>query len=351
MKVYYVLGLYDGCYYVRCLLPMRKIGFSADKEGLGVNKVDRKTSAVRAIQSDIVVFQRPDEEKKYEAALMLKKLGKKIVFENDDTYRSLDDEMKWGNLLSYKQKWIEKFLEISDLVITTTPTLKKEYEKFSDNVVICKNCVDPFDWGKPEHYQNEKFRIGLVGSVLLNNDFNSIKKALAKIRDDKEIEIVVFGMPTKSEATKLAQKIYQTELDFWGSLGVDWFPFVPMDKYIETLKEMKVDLMLIPRRDNYFNRCKSNLKYLEASMLEVPVIAQGFKAGDSPYQKDIKNWRNGVICVEDNEWLPAIYKLKNNPSLRHKLGSRARKYVLRHYDINNNYKCWLKEFKKLYAKS
>ncbi len=351
MKVYYVLGLYDGCYYVRCLLPMRKIGFSADKEGLSKEMVDRKTSAVRAIQSDIVVFQRPDEEKKYEAAVMLKKLGKKIVFENDDTFRSLDDEMKWGKLLSDRQKWIEKFLEISDLVITTTPTLKKEYEEFNDNVVICKNCVDPFDWGEPEKHNNKKFRIGLVGSVLLNNDFNSIRKALEVIKKDKEIQLVVFGMPPKVDATKLAQKVYKKEFDFWTSFNIEWQPFVPMDYYIQTLKNMRMDIMLIPRRDNYFNRCKSNLKYLEASMLEVPVIAQGFKAGDSPYQKDIKNWNNGVICVDDDEWLPAIYKLKNNPSLRHKLGSRARKYVLKHYDINNNYKCWLKEFKKLYAKS
>jgi len=351
MKIYYVLGLYDGCYYVRCLLPMRKIGFSADKEGLSKKSVDRRISAQRAIQSDIVVFQRPDEEAKYKAALMLKKLGKKIVFENDDTYRSLDDEMKLGKLLSYRQEWIEKFLKISDLVITTTPTLKKEYEEFNDNVVVCKNCVDPFDWGEPEHYNNDKFRIGLVGSVLLNNDFNSIKKALSKIKDDKDIQLVVFGMPPKAKSTKLAQKVYKKEFDFWNNFNIDWFPFVPMGEYIQTLKEMKMDLMLIPRKDNYFNRCKSNLKYLEASMLEVPVIAQGFKSGDSPYQKDIKNWKNGVICIEDDEWLPAIYKLKENKKLRHKLGSRARKYVLKNYNINKHYKSWLKKFKKLYAKS
>ena len=43
--------------------------------------------------------------------------------------------------------------------------------------------------------------------------------------------------------------------------------------------------MLIPRGENYFNRCKSNIKFLEASMCEIPVIAQSFTTNDSPYDE------------------------------------------------------------------
>lgn len=347
MKIHYVLGLYDGCYYARCLLPMRKIGFSADKEGFNLREFNRVQSARLAANSDIVVFQRPDEEPRYLAALKLKEAGKKVVFENDDTYESLDDEMKMGKILSYKQKWIKEFLKISDLVITTTEHLKKEYEQYNNNVKILPNCVDPFDWGEPEHNKHDKFRIGIVGSTVLNDDFNSIKETLKVLDKDKDIQLVVYGLPPRAEATKIAQKIYKKEFDFWSNLDIEWYPFTPMEYYIPTLKKLELDLMLIPRKDNYFNRCKSNIKWLESSMLEVPVVAQGFKSGDSPYQKDIKNWKNGVICVEDDEWLPAIYKIKNN-QLGLRMGKNARKYVLKHFNINNKYKLWLKSFKKLY---
>ena len=57
-----------------------------------------------------------------------------------------------------------------------------------------------------------------------------------------------------------------------------------MIDYFDTLNDLELDIMMIPRKDNYFNKCKSNIKFLEASMCEIPVITNYFK--DSPYEKD-----------------------------------------------------------------
>jgi len=48
----------------------------------------------------------------------------------------------------------------------------------------------------------------------------------------------------------------------------------------------KLDMIIIPRSDSMFNRCKSNLKFLENSMLEIPSVCQSFSTGDSPYEEN-----------------------------------------------------------------
>jgi glycosyltransferase involved in cell wall biosynthesis len=224
--------------------------------------------------------------------------------------------------------------------------LADEYRKINKNVLVLKNCVDPDDWPTPKRNEGEKVRIGLVGSVTANGDFDSIRVALTELNKRADVQLVMFGLPPKD--LPKAQELYKEEYEFWSQFNIEWQPFVPMADYFDTLNNLRLDMMLIPRKDNYFNRCKSNIKFLEASMLEIPCVMQGFEDGKSPYQFDkVEEQGMGIVVTDNSKWLEAIDKLIANKDLRRAMGKLANKYVLENYDIKTNAINWKNAYENL----
>ena len=87
----------------------------------------------------------------------------------------------------------------------------------------------------------------------------------------------------------------------------------------------RVDINLAPLElDNPFAECKSSLKYFEAAILGVPTVASDLE----PYRKCITNGENGYLCRTEQEWFHCISRLIEEPRLREKMGSMARKDAL-----------------------
>lgn len=339
--IYFVSNNSDGCWYYRCYLPQLYNGFSGDKKTLGSQKLDGLESSQIAMRADTVVFQRPDGRDRLKVACLLKKMGKKIVFENDDTYK-IGDPMKFEILdgkLHDKIKNLDDFIRIADLVTTTTEYLADEYRKLNKNVVVLKNCINPSDWPNPKRNESDAIRIGLFGSTTLNGDFDPITPILQALSKRKDVQLVMFGLPAKENQKGVIGKAYKEEIDYWGALNVEHHPFVSIKDYFSTLNDLRLDIALIPRKDNYFNRCKSNLKFLEASMCEIPVIAQGFPDGLSPYQ-GIEDAKRMIIAHTEADWWDGIDSLMADKELRRRIGKEAKEYVLTHYNIQKTYSAW-----------
>jgi len=346
MRTFYTHKNIDGCWYYRAYLPAFYNGWDADNMILGnISQVDRKYSALRAQQADIVVFQRPDEEERVKAMELLKAMGKKIVFENDDTYKK-NDHMKFREEFKRRSHFLDEAIKIADLCTTTTEFLADEYRKLNDNVVVLPNQIEPDDWSEPERNETDIVRVGLFGSTTMNGDYEGIEDALGKLCKRKDVKIVVLGAPDPDKIAPDIKHLWKEEIDFWGRFDIEGHQTVHMHDVFDKLNSLKLDMVLIPRKDNYFNRCKSNVKFLESAMLEIPVIAQGFKDGLSPYQ-GTEDKKHMVIVENDKEWYEAIDELIKNKSLRREMGREAKKYVLKNYNIQDNYGRWNEAFKKL----
>ena len=345
MKVYFVQSFYDGCAYVRSILPMQQGGYNGDKISMLSHRCSSERSFQGAIEADIIVFHRPDDAKKVEAMKLLKEYGKKIVFDNDDTYRGVD-AMKFQDKLEERIKLLDDAIKTADLVTTTTEFLADEYRKINPNVVVLPNCVDPDDWDEPIKNDNGKVRIGIVGSTAVNNDCKHVKGLLKELSERDDVELVLFALPPDNKDHTNMRKIYEPEIKFWNELKVEWQSFVPQPDYNETLRQLKLDMMLIPREDGYFNRCKSNLKFLEASMLEIPCIAQGFSDGKSPYQGE-EDAKHMLICESEQDFRFAVELFIKNKSMREDYGKKAKKYVLENYNIHDKWITWEQEYSKL----
>jgi len=349
MKIFFTNSFLESCHYVRALLPLRELGADGDKTSLRTTMVTEEQRAKGVMNSDIVVFHRPNDDRSLEVAKILRSQGKKIVMDNDDTYKGFD-QTKLGKLYPKIDNAIDDFGKYADLITSSTDFLAEEYRKLNPNVVVLPNCVAPEDWPDEDEIlrsEDKKVRIGLVGSVGWHNDVAHVVEILRELSKREDIQLVLFCLPIKDETTaQSVQKMYEEEYKFWDGLKVEWQHFVNIREYIPTLNGLELDMMIIPRSDDYFNHCKSNLKFLEASMLEIPVIAQGFPDGKSPYQ-DPEDAKHMTVVVDNSKWIEEIDKLVNDKELRREMGRKAREYVIGRYSIDKNIHLWEQAYQTL----
>lgn len=343
MKVYYVGNRWDGCYYVRCLLPLQANGWDGYLRALGGERDTAEQMVEKIMKADIVVFQRPDQKDKTEMIRILRENGKKVVFDNDDTYKPDSgfpklDIRENREMVNKVNEELYNNVRQADLVTTTTVALAEEYRALNKNVVVLPNCIDPFDIPEPKRNEGKKVRIGLTGSVGYD-DFKIILPYLKELSERDDVQLVFFSLSLPELTHKRVRDLYKESYDFVKSANIEWHTHVPMAQYFEKLNDLELDLMLIPRRETYFNKCKSNLKFLEAGALEIPVIASSFPDKDSPYDKDL-NGENGFLAKDEAEFRLYTEKLIKDKELRRKVGKNAREYVYENYNIEKFGKLW-----------
>lgn len=359
MRPYFIGSKYPGCNYVRCQLPMFHNGWNGSHISVGGSEKPMKYILQEVMASDIIIFHRADTVEHHKLGQELKKMGKKIVFDNDDTYKLSErhpfhmlDERGFETNKMYKNNLIDNFILNADLVTCTTEALAKEYREINPNVVVLPNCIDPMDWDKPIRNEGDKVRIGIVGSTAYNHDFEHVKDAIRQLHDRDDVQLVLFGLHGKErqKENRLIKRVYRREFEFWNSLEklehVEW---VTTDKYFKVLNELRLDIMLIPRAEKDFNRAKSNVKFLEAAMCEIPVIAQSFTTGDSPYDKDLDG-KNGILIKDDSKWYEETVKLIKDKDLRRQIGKTAKEYVLKNFNIEDRANLWREAYEKYLTK-
>jgi glycosyltransferase involved in cell wall biosynthesis len=323
---------------------------------MGLERISPEQKAKAIVNADVVVFHRPEQEYQLVMARKLKEVGKKIVFDNDDTYKDYngfrfndymtEERIKKG--LGELDKNISTFIKEADLITCPTEFLKKEYEQINPNVVVLPNCVDPFYYPEPSRNETDIIRIGITGSVGITSDVNVLKPIIEHYEYDPRVRLVLLSLPPEGN-NEIYKKLYIEEYAFWNRVNIEWHSFVGADIYYEYLNDLKLDMVIIPRSDSYFNRCKSNLKFLECSMLEIPVIGQSFSTGDSPYEVNPEDAKHLLLATDTASWIEQIEKLINDKELRRSLGKEAHDYVLENYSIEKNAHLWREAYDTLFV--
>lgn len=345
MKILFLNGSYPFCYYYRGYLPAVYTNNLCVQEFIRTYKMPEVSEIMKmAKEADVIVFQRPQEAYQFDLAVGLKKLGKKIIFENDDTYSGIPlEKLNNEKEVALAQKIntnLQNFLRIADGAIASTEILGDEYRKINPNTVVLKNCIDPLDRFTCKKNTTGKFRVGFIGSVTSNDDYIHIKDQIRQLDERGDITIVVMGVKQRDGKYLPTMK---EDADFWGSLkNVEWHTYVPVTQYMQKLSSLALDLAIIPRKNHYFNWCKSNLKFLEMSLLKIPVLAQGFEF--SPYMAD----RDYLTLVEDDTtWYNKIIEIKDNQEKYVSLAQKAHDYVLENYNIKLYAQEWVRQIEKL----
>jgi glycosyltransferase involved in cell wall biosynthesis len=90
------------------------------------------------------------------------------------------------------------------------------------------------------------------------------------------------------------------------------------EHYMQAVGEW--DVWVAPYRDIPFNAAKYPTKFLESSILGIPLIASDIE----PYRRVIRHGENGFLVKREHEWGRLLKQLADDPELRQRVGMTAR---------------------------
>lgn len=256
----------------------------------------------------------------------------KITFPDGSVHDAWKDGVNGFDLAKNRIRMyeIKRVLASVDLVTTTTPILADVLREFNPNVKVLPNCVDLSIWNKLPLVKDEKqIRLYWGGGMSHWEDLVLIREPLKRIFEKyQNAKIVMLGwMPEGFEQTFPGR----VEFRKWSNFNA--YPY--------EYASLGVDISLIPLVDNEFNRCKSNIKWIEASSLQIPSVVSycsPYKEVESLSDKDLAVFIDGN---NPDSWVKGISMLIDNPDLRKKIGEESRMVVEKHFDINTQYHKWI----------
>jgi glycosyltransferase involved in cell wall biosynthesis len=120
---------------------------------------------------------------------------------------------------------------------------------------------------------------------------------------------------------------------------------VPFEVWPSKLSSLRLDIGLAPLRDTEFNRCKSNIKWMEYSMVGVPSVCSPTVYGHYDFDGVY-----GQIAENQEQWYRCIKNYIICENLRKDIATRAMSCVKTGYTLKTNIKKWVKAYKKLTRK-
>jgi len=205
-------------------------------------------------------------------------------------------------------------LERSKACLASTEFLAARIQQTGKPVWIHRNAFS-LEMLRQSEQVRELKRHSQDGSVVLgyasgtpthNKDFDMIKPVLIEImRTYPKVRLSLVG-PLDAG-------------DGWGELGdrIHRFPRVPWRKLPEVLAGF--DINLAPLEMNPFAQSKSEIKWMEAGMVEVPTIASPTEA----FRFAIRHGENGWMAQEAVDWREGLSTLVEDETLRNRLGRQA----------------------------
>jgi glycosyltransferase involved in cell wall biosynthesis len=283
--------------------------------------------------SDLVIIQRdfPRFWLAYQEVVNIaKQSGRPMVYELDDLLFELPDDH--SHRQDYEGYLAGMLVAVSeaDLVTVSSEVLKKYILAINPNVKVLQNylddriwCIEPSDLtGR----NNGEVVIGYMGGETHRTDLEMVAPVLENI------------------LTRYRSKVI---LRFWGirppqvlleNPSTEWIAFNLLDyqRFASFFIEQQCDIFIAPLRDNYFNRAKSGIKYLEYSALAVP----GVYSQQPAYTRIVSHGQNGFLAANSEEWEKYISQLIEYPNLRLQMGRAAQDNLLKNWLLKNHVEEW-----------
>lgn len=256
-------------------------------------------------------------------------LGKKIVVEADDFPEVLEDNpYKMSHDATDAPALMKKTMEIADAITCTTNYLAGKLRTINPNVFVLPNYMAMERWDLPK-YKNDTdtIRIGWAGSITHLKDIEMVVPALEKILlEYPQVQLVFVG---DLRIRDLFNSIERVEV----------LPGVPFDVWPSKLHSLRLDIGLAPLVDNEFNRCKSNIKWLEYSIAQVPGVFS-----PTVYQHKGFQPKYGLIAYEPDDWYKTIKVLIDNPEMRKDIGINAYRLVKNKFSLKTHVHKWMETY-------
>ncbi len=158
-----------------------------------------------------------------------------------------------------------------------------------------------------------------TGTKAHNEDFEQeLAPCLARLfeRHGERIRLVVIGHLTMPEILRPYEDRI-TQLD----------PIWDIELYWSLLRGMSINIAVL--KPGRIADCKSEIKWLEAAMLEVPSVV----SATATYREVIEDNKTGILVRDAEHWFTALDGLIRSPAKRRTMGARAKRAVMERYNV------------------
>ncbi|MDX2274522.1 MAG: glycosyltransferase [Hyphomonadaceae bacterium] len=267
-----------------------------------------------------------------------RRLGMSILYDLDDpifdasvlggnaNLKAIESHYRTGQLRDTSR--FRQAMEASDYLLASTPGLADLMRRSvpGKDVFVWRNTADQRSLkvgasiSAHSPRTSERTLIGYFsGSLAHEADFDQAAGALATIlRQRPETDLLLFGHTRpRAELNAFGERI-QTE------------KFSDYERYLEAVA--RCDVVIIPLVDDAFNRCKSVVRYLDAAIVQTPVIASA--VGD--YAELVRHGETGWLARSKADWAPLLDAVCADTRLRQSVGRRAREFVEAEFSTTSN---------------
>lgn len=316
------LGSTAVCWY-RCVLPALFLG--ADWIGVAgepprlhyaTGLVRGETKAPNPLDYRVVVIQQPRGRAWLRLIRDLQARGVKVVFEIDDYVHAVGKMADHDFREHYSKDALaalELNMRVCDALICSTRYIAQRYRSFNRNVYVCENGLDlgRYRLTLPER---NTVTIGWAGATGHRDSVMPWLDGIAKVMAQRPSTCFV----SVGQEFALALRPH-----FPGrAIAVPW---TTVDIYPAAMTLM--DIAIAPAGRSNFYRGKSDLRWLEAGALGIPIVAD---PGVYPY---IEHGVTGFHASTPAEARELVEALVDDGDLRARVGANARRYVEQHRDM------------------
>jgi len=277
--------------------------------------------------------------------------GAKVLYEADDAViDAYGKERK--NLMHIGEDWKNKTIECvnaCDGIIVTNKILAENFARFTDKpIFIYPNYLD-FEWYGDEDWNiqrnSNEIRIGWFGSRGHFEDLRmvlpAIQQVLAKYPNVKFIYQGYGGMSSDKKVTEIGwgedvfKEIDRSRREFHISVEPEY--------WAEKHRALDLDIGICPLIDDYFNHCKTNIKWMEFAALKTPSVCSPTVYAEHPVfdgKSTVDHGKTGFIAHTTEDWVKYLSMLVEDKELRRNMGRAAYREVKKNWDLDKHWDEW-----------
>jgi glycosyltransferase involved in cell wall biosynthesis len=321
------------CAELRIAAPLRHLSGKVEFKWAVHNADNRSWIDVSPIDwADVILVQRyfPLQETQPVLEGILGS-GKPVLYDIDDILLDIVETHPLYDNFQRTIPFIRDLLPRVDIVTVTTDRLREQLLKYNPHTVVIPNFINEAAIIPTRAPSNSReTTIAYMGTPSHTKDLELIEDVLFKLKEKFTTGV---------------------RFIFWGAAGTrleKLGPVLPFEdnyaSFLKKLGETHFDIGLAPLADTFFNRCKSNIKWLEYSAYG----RAGIFSDLDPYRQSVKHGQTGMLAGEDaNDWLYALDYLVTHPAERMAMGRAARKAAFACFGLTRGAHSYLELFSKL----
>jgi glycosyltransferase involved in cell wall biosynthesis/SAM-dependent methyltransferase len=283
----------------------------------------------------LVIWRVPWNSSIAHAIATVRANGGKVIFDVDDLMTEPDlaqikviDGIRTQFLTESEVKEsysrIRQTMLAADMCFTTTQELAFHLRRADKTTFVLPNGFDQQAWDFSRRSLRDwrRNRDGLVrlgyagGSRTHQRDFGLCVEAIVRLLKDRPQCRLVLFRKTAECAPLLDVEEFPELLKL--SHQIEWRPEQPLRNLPQEM--VRFDINLAPLEfGNPYCEAKSELKFFEAALVEVPTVA----SPTGPFRRAIDHRKTGYLAATANDWFIYLNALVDDPTLRASIGRAA----------------------------